>query len=261
MAHSGLRGKNFKVNAEQSLKNIDNALKTLQYKEDDPGVSRAKRILQTKEISYETMESMCNFYRNYNKDINYKEFLLLGGESMKHWIFNTLKKAKDQIETSNSAKTDLIGNQYKKEHNKDHVHTTEIRNLKENMEEPIKKAALCILFNTDKEVLLVKRSKNDSWMPGRWAFVGGGVEKGETPEIAVKRECKEEIGLIPSFVKEKFIKDEPNGTRCYMFLGITKDENININKEHQEYKWVNVINIPEFDCVPGVYNDVIKAMK
>jgi mutator protein MutT len=264
MAHSGLKGRIFKVNNEKALHNIENALNTLKYNEDDPGVKRGKTILETKQISYETMESMCNFYRNYSKDTDYKEFLILGGESMKHWVFETLKTAKDQIETSAYAKNDVLGNQFKKEHNKDNVHTTETRNLKEEesiVTEPKKKAALCILFNSDKQVLLVQRADGDRWMPGKWAFVGGGVEKGEDPEAAVKRECGEEIGLIPSFVKEKFIKDDNNGTRCYMYLGLTKNSNVKLNSEHQNFKWVDLPEIKEMDCVPGVYDDVVDSMK
>lgn len=39
--------------------------------------------------------------------------------------------------------------------------------------------------------------------PGYWAFFGGHLEPGETPEIALKRELEEEIGYVPITV-DKF---------------------------------------------------------
>ncbi len=33
--------------------------------------------------------------------------------------------------------------------------------------------------------------------PDKWGFVGGGVDEGETPEEAMRRECMEEVGVIP----------------------------------------------------------------
>lgn len=33
--------------------------------------------------------------------------------------------------------------------------------------------------------------------PNVWGFVGGGIEEGETPEEAIRRELREEIGIVP----------------------------------------------------------------
>ena len=48
-----------------------------------------------------------------------------------------------------------------------------------------------IIENSNGEILLQKRRDN-----GRWAIIGGSMEMGETFEEAVKREAKEESGLI-----------------------------------------------------------------
>ena len=34
--------------------------------------------------------------------------------------------------------------------------------------------------------------------PNKWSFVSGSIEEGESFEEAIHRECKEEIGLVPS---------------------------------------------------------------
>ena len=39
------------------------------------------------------------------------------------------------------------------------------------------------------------RCKNDFLYPGCWTLPGGRVEEGESPELAIVREVKEELGL------------------------------------------------------------------
>jgi len=51
----------------------------------------------------------------------------------------------------------------------------------------IKKIALVILYDSKKRLLLQHRSDDSKVLPGYWGFFGGNIEKGETPEKAVKR--------------------------------------------------------------------------
>lgn len=46
-------------------------------------------------------------------------------------------------------------------------------------------------------VFLQKRSDRASRLPGYFGFFGGGIENGETPEEALKREIKEEMNFAP----------------------------------------------------------------
>ncbi len=53
-----------------------------------------------------------------------------------------------------------------------------------------------ILMDASGRVLLQHRDKHVTYAPNRWAFPGGQIEPGETPEQAARRELLEETGLM-----------------------------------------------------------------
>lgn len=60
----------------------------------------------------------------------------------------------------------------------------------------MKKIAAIIFENDKGELLLYLRdNKPDIPFPGHWDLIGGHVEDGETPEEALVREVKEELGI------------------------------------------------------------------
>lgn len=53
-------------------------------------------------------------------------------------------------------------------------------------------AAMVMLINPRSEILLNLRDNKPAILyPAHWAIIGGGVEKGETPALAARREVKE----------------------------------------------------------------------
>ena len=57
----------------------------------------------------------------------------------------------------------------------------------------IRNVSVLGLYNDKKEILLQHRSKDAKRLPDHWAFFGGGLEQGETPEQAMARESIEEL--------------------------------------------------------------------
>ena len=61
-----------------------------------------------------------------------------------------------------------------------------------------------ILIANDGAILLQHRDKDNRWNQDSWSEFGGQIEEGETPEKAIKREIKEELGI--KLVDLKFFK-------------------------------------------------------
>ncbi|PJD91499.1 MAG: 8-oxo-dGTP diphosphatase MutT [Legionella sp.] len=56
------------------------------------------------------------------------------------------------------------------------------------------KVAIAVIYNSEQQILITKRAAH---IPhgGFWEFPGGKLESHETPEAALLREIKEEVGL------------------------------------------------------------------
>jgi len=112
---------------------------------------------------------------------------------------------------------------------------------KQQYPEPIVGA---LIFNRKDKILLMKSHK---WK-GKYVMPGGHVELGERIENALKREVKEETGLSVYDIKfilfQEFIfVDAFWKKRHFIFLDFsckTKSDKVKLNKEGQEYVWVNL---------------------
>ena len=86
-----------------------------------------------------------------------------------------------------------------------------------------------------------------------WEFVGGKVEKGETKEDALIRECREELGITVS-VGDKFYETEHEYPDIYVHLTFFEAEiveGIPQKLEHKDIRWITRDEIGSFAFCPA----------
>lgn len=67
--------------------------------------------------------------------------------------------------------------------------------------QPEVEVAIAILIRHDQFLLQLRDNIPTILYPGCWAFFGGHLEPGETPEVGVRRELKEEINYAPAWLR------------------------------------------------------------
>ena len=95
-----------------------------------------------------------------------------------------------------------------------------------------------IILNDNNEMLLEKRAVTKKQSPNKWALCAGHIEAGDTPENAILREVKEEIGIditrkdlqfLDVFKRDKkFDNGQHNNTYVYIYIYKT-------NKKLEDY--------------------------
>lgn len=98
-------------------------------------------------------------------------------------------------------------------------------------------------------LVFIARRQNVGQMACRWEFPGGKVEDGEKPEIALKREYKEEFNADISVGREiatGYFTHNGCKVKLIAYEVHFNEENINwILTEHSEIKWVPLDDIPQ----------------
>ena len=119
-----------------------------------------------------------------------------------------------------------------------------------------------LLKNND--VLIVKRSDLEGFLPGHYELPGGKVEFGEKPVDAIVREFKEEVGLSVLAIKPlaifSYVSDSGNRhTVDITFLLKSNDNNYSVvlSQAHSEYKWISKEEINEYFQRPDDMRNII----
>jgi 8-oxo-dGTP diphosphatase len=119
---------------------------------------------------------------------------------------------------------------------------------------PLVLVAAVALIDGDNRVLIAQRPNGKS-MAGLWEFPGGKIEPGETPEEALVRELREELGIevcltclapfsFASHAYEKFHLVMP------LFICRTWEGEI-APREGQAIKWVRALDLSSYAMPPA----------
>jgi hypothetical protein len=87
------------------------------------GYKRNQELRDSKEVTYQQLKRMKNFFDNYNGHENELPFILNGGHYVKNWVNNTLTSMRDGVEIPKEVKSEVLPNQYIKPHEKDGLKT------------------------------------------------------------------------------------------------------------------------------------------
>lgn len=110
--------------------------------------------------------------------------------------------------------------------------------------------ASMIVYNSTKQVLMLKRTDN-----GCWCFPGGAMELGESTEETARRELWEETGLkidkihlFGVFSGQELHYVYPNGDEVFnvdvVYTGSIMNDEIHMDAESREYQFFNIDQIP-----------------
>ena len=122
-----------------------------------------------------------------------------------------------------------------------------------NEQDDSNKVAKIILFSGEKILLLLS---NHPKFYGSLDLPGGHIQYGEEPEDGLRREVKEEIGLIVTNYKKLY----EFGTVTY-YMGEIPKGNIKLSDEHSDYFLLTVdqINKKGYKMSKQFYNAILEA--
>lgn len=119
---------------------------------------------------------------------------------------------------------------------------------------PLLLVAACALVDTDGRVLLARRPEGKK-MAGLWEFPGGKLHPGETPEAALIRELKEEIGIdvtAACLAPFAFASHAYDHFHLLMPLYLCRRwKGTPMPRENQTLAWVRAQKLTEYEMPPA----------
>jgi 8-oxo-dGTP diphosphatase len=119
---------------------------------------------------------------------------------------------------------------------------------------PLLLVAACALIDIDNRVLLARRPEGKK-MAGLWEFPGGKLNPGETPEAALIRELKEELGIdvtASCLAPFAFASHEYDRFHLLMPLYLCRRwKGIPTPRENQTLTWVRAQRLTDYEMPPA----------
>ena len=111
-------------------------------------------------------------------------------------------------------------------------------------------------LSTQRYLYLMRR---DSKNPNCWGLPGGKIQENESLLAAMQRECEEEIGQFPDYIRliplEMFTSNDGAFSYHTFFCSVAQEFQPRLNHEHLGYAWVDSTTWPK-PMHPGLWNTV-----
>ena len=118
------------------------------------------------------------------------------------------------------------------------------------MNNPIKVTAA--ILAKDGRIIIAQRKSSDH-LSGKWEFPGGKIEPGETPEVCLARELKEEFDIdvaIGEHLGSNVHHYDHVSIELMAYRASWVGGAIKMN-DHKAYRWVTIDQLTEFDFAPA----------
>lgn len=110
-----------------------------------------------------------------------------------------------------------------------------------------------LLLDAQGRCLLLRRAAKSKNNAGKWEFPGGKTDPGESFDVTLTREVREETGLRIQILRpfETAMSDLPDRQVVYLvMLAQTKSGRVRLSKEHDAFQWVLPSDFEEVDFSP-----------
>lgn len=115
------------------------------------------------------------------------------------------------------------------------------------------------------KILILKRSPNVRSYSGMWGLCSGKIKPNEKPEIAAIREIYEETGIKVSRSTKTmdpiFVRENRIIWKVIPFLFYIENQNVKLNCENNEYKFVNYDELIQLNLVDKTVEIIKKFLK
>ena len=111
--------------------------------------------------------------------------------------------------------------------------------------------------------VLIAQRKAGHNLFGKWEFPGGKIEGGESPEVCLKRELKEEFDIdtrVGAFLGMSLYSYDHLTIELLVFRVVWED-GILRTREHARFEWVTAGQLAQFDFAPADVPFVEKLSK
>lgn len=114
-------------------------------------------------------------------------------------------------------------------------------------------------------ILIVKRGRRVNTFKGKWSGISGRMEK--SPLKSVIKEIEEETGIDAEHAQllregtPVYAKGEGFKFKVYPFLFEVESDNITLNWENKEYKWILPEKIDKYNTVPKLKEVIEEVFK